>query len=54
VISRHGSVVHESPLFRSLDAIKQAGIQAELVPGTYPWGQRLAFLFRSRAAMRAS
>ncbi|MET0387773.1 MAG: hypothetical protein ABW321_17510 [Polyangiales bacterium] len=39
VISKQGGMVHESPLYRSLDAIASAGIRTELVPGNYPWGR---------------
>jgi hypothetical protein len=34
-----GILVHEATLYKSLDAIAKAGITAELVPGSTPWGR---------------
>lgn len=34
-----GTLVHEATLYRSLEDIAKAGITAELVPGTIPWGK---------------
>lgn len=34
-----GTLVHEATLYRTLEDIAKAGITAELVPGTTPWGK---------------
>lgn len=34
-----GTLVHEATLYRSLEHIAKAGITAELVPGSTPWGK---------------
>ncbi|MEY4575582.1 MAG: hypothetical protein RL701_285 [Pseudomonadota bacterium] len=40
VISKRGSTVHETQLYRSLDAIARAGILTEYVSGSYPFLHR--------------
>lgn len=39
VMGRGGALVHEATLYKDLDAITCAGITAELVPGSQPWGK---------------
>jgi nitrogenase-associated protein len=39
VKTKRGSMVHEATLYRSLEAIAKAGIKAELVAGSFPWGE---------------
>lgn len=38
VMGRGGALVHEATLYKDLDAIARAGITAQLVPGSHPWG----------------
>lgn len=33
-----GALIHEATLYRTLADIEKAGIRAELVPGSHPWG----------------
>lgn len=40
VMTKSGAMVHEATLYKSLEAIAKAGIRAELVPGSVPWGER--------------
>ena len=35
-----GTLVHEATFYRDMDAIARAGIKAELVPGSHPWGRQ--------------
>jgi hypothetical protein len=37
VISKRGATMQETELYRSLTAVEQAGIQTELVSGSFPW-----------------
>jgi len=37
VISKRGATMHEAELYRSLAAVEQAGVQTELVSGSFPW-----------------
>jgi hypothetical protein len=39
VLSPNGALMHEATLYRDLAAIAKAGIKAELVPGSTPWGR---------------
>jgi hypothetical protein len=39
IVTKSGALVHEATLYRSLEAIAKAGITAELVAGSTPWGQ---------------
>jgi len=39
IVTKSGVLVHEATLYRSLEAIRKAGITAPLVPGSTPWGQ---------------
>jgi hypothetical protein len=34
-----GTLVHEATLYRSLEDVAKAGIRADLVPGSTPWGK---------------
>lgn len=34
-----GILMHEATLYKDLAAIEKAGIKAELVPGSHPWGR---------------
>ena len=38
IMSKTGALIHEATLYKTLDAIAKAGIKAELVPGSHPWG----------------
>ncbi|HEY6880048.1 MAG TPA: hypothetical protein VI299_18615 [Polyangiales bacterium] len=40
VTTPRGTMVHEGTFYRTLEAIAKAGIRAELVPGSQPWGER--------------
>lgn len=39
VLSRTGALVHEATFHKSLADIAKAGIKAEFVPGSHPWGR---------------
>ena len=39
ITAPNGSLVHEGTFFRQFADIAKAGINAELVPGSHPWGQ---------------
>jgi hypothetical protein len=39
IVTKSGALVHEATFYRSLEAIAKAGITAELVPGSTPWGK---------------
>lgn len=39
VLSKTGALVHEGTLYKQLADIAKAGIKAELVPGSHPWGR---------------
>jgi len=39
VMGRGGALVHEATLYKDLAAIARAGISAQLVPGSQPWGK---------------
>lgn len=34
-----GTLIHEATFYRSMDDVGKAGITAELVPGSTPWGK---------------
>lgn len=40
VLGKGGATVHEATLYRSLEDIAKAGIRAELVAGSVPWGKK--------------
>lgn len=40
ITTRTGTLVHEATLYRTLADIEKAGIKANLVPGSHPWGDR--------------
>ncbi|MFG1424267.1 hypothetical protein [Roseixanthobacter liquoris] len=40
ITTKGGTLVHEATFYRTLADIAKAGIKAELVPGSHPWGQR--------------
>jgi hypothetical protein len=39
-IMQGSSLVHEGTFYKTLEAIKKAGITAALVPGSHPWGRK--------------
>jgi hypothetical protein len=39
ITTETGALVHEATFYRSIEAIGKAGINAELVPGSTPWGK---------------
>jgi hypothetical protein len=39
VKTKSGAMVHEATLYRSLETIAKAGIKAEVVAGSFPWGE---------------
>ena len=39
ITTKTGALMHEATLYRSLEDIAKAGIKAELVPGSHPWGK---------------
>lgn len=36
--TKSGALVHEATFYKNLEAVARAGIKAELVPGSQPWG----------------
>jgi hypothetical protein len=40
VTTKTGTLVHEGTLYKTVDDIAKAGINAPLVPGSHPWGRR--------------
>lgn len=40
VLGKGGTLVHEGTLYKTLADIEKAGIKAELVPGSHPWGMK--------------
>jgi hypothetical protein len=40
VMSKNGALAHEATFYKNLEAIARAGIKAELVPGSQPWGNQ--------------
>jgi hypothetical protein len=40
ITTKTGTLVHEATFYKSLEAIAKAGITAELVPGSHPWGDQ--------------
>jgi hypothetical protein len=38
-IMQGSSLVHEATFYKTMEDIKKAGIKAELVPGSTPWGR---------------
>lgn len=38
VTTKGGSLVHEGTFYKTLADIEKAGIKAEWVPGSHPWG----------------
>jgi hypothetical protein len=39
VTTTNGALVHEGTFYRSMADIEKAGIKAEFVPGSHPWGR---------------
>jgi hypothetical protein len=39
VMTKNGTLAHEATFYKNLEAIARAGIKAELVPGSQPWGK---------------
>jgi nitrogenase-associated protein len=39
VKTKSGTMVHEATFYQSIEAIAKAGIKAELVAGSFPWGE---------------
>jgi hypothetical protein len=39
VMTKNGTLAHEATFYKNLEAIARAGIKAELVPGSQPWGR---------------
>jgi hypothetical protein len=39
VTTKTGTLVHEGTFYRSTADIEKAGIRAQLVPGSHPWGR---------------
>lgn len=39
VLGKGSVLVHEATFYRDLAAIERAGIKAQLVPGSQPWGR---------------
>lgn len=39
VMSKTGALVHEATFYNTLEDIAKAGIKAEFVPGSHPWGR---------------
>ena len=39
IMTKGGTLVHESSFYKSLADIAKAGIKAPFVPGTHPWGR---------------
>ncbi len=39
VYGPRGTLDHEATLYKTLEAVSKAGIQATLVPGSQPWGK---------------
>jgi hypothetical protein len=40
ITAKSGALVHEATLYKSLEDVAKAGIKAQLVPGSHPWGKR--------------
>lgn len=40
VTTKTGTLVHEATLYRTLEAVAKAGITANLVDGSVPWGKK--------------
>jgi hypothetical protein len=40
VMSKSGAMMHEATLYLTLEAIAKAGLKAEFLPGSQPWGER--------------
>ena len=40
VLGKGGVLAHEATFYKDMAAIERAGIKAELVPGSEPWGRR--------------
>jgi hypothetical protein len=40
VMGKGGVLAHESTFYKTLADIEKAGIKAELVPGSHPWGKQ--------------
>ncbi|WP_417711824.1 hypothetical protein [Roseibium aggregatum] len=38
VTTKTGTLVHEATLYRTLEDVTRAGITAELIDGSHPWG----------------
>lgn len=39
ITTKTGALIHEATLYRTLGDVEKAGIKAELVPGSHPWGK---------------
>lgn len=39
VTTKTGALMHEATFYKDLAAIEKAGIHAQLVPGSLPWGK---------------
>ncbi len=39
ITTKGGTLVHEGTFYKTLAAIEKAGIKAQLVPGSHPWGR---------------
>ena len=39
VTTKTGALMHEATFYKDLAAIEKAGIHAQLVPGSHPWGK---------------
>ncbi|MGQ0597478.1 hypothetical protein [Aquabacterium sp.] len=40
VTTKTGTLVHEATFYKDEAAIAKAGIKAQLVPGSHPWGKQ--------------
>ncbi|BAM91684.1 hypothetical protein S58_57070 [Bradyrhizobium oligotrophicum S58] len=40
VTMKNGTLVHEATLFKTAADVEKAGIKAQLVPGSHPWGKK--------------
>jgi len=40
VTTKTGTLVHEGTYYKSMADVAKAGIKAELVPGSHPWGKK--------------
>ena len=40
ITTKTGTLVHEATFYRDVEAVARAGIKAQLVSGSHPWGAR--------------